>query len=131
MARKVIWADAAQEDLEAAAAYIHRDSPYYAASFVRRTLEAARSLAKFPLRGSMVREFGDTNIREIIVYSYRLIYHVEKNQISISRSFLMKTGVGSGRLAKWLLHWSSQRVDDCRGIFGSALIGLAGMKRKK
>jgi len=36
MARDVIWADAAQEDLEAAAAYIHRDSPFYAASFVKR-----------------------------------------------------------------------------------------------
>ena len=78
MARKVIWADAAQEDLEAAAAYIHRDSPFYAASFVKRTLETARSLANFPLRGSIVREFGDTNIREIFVYSYRLIYRIEK-----------------------------------------------------
>ena len=83
MAREVIWADAAQEDLEAAAAYIHRDSPFYAAAFVRRTLTAARSLGDFPLRGSMVREFEDTDIREIIVYSYRLIYRVESNQISI------------------------------------------------
>ena len=67
MARKVIWADAALEDLEAAADYIHRDSPFYAASFVRRTLEAARSLANFPLRGSMVPEFPDANIREIFI----------------------------------------------------------------
>ena len=44
MARKVIWAYAAEEDLEAAASYIHRDSPVYAASFVDRVLEAGRSL---------------------------------------------------------------------------------------
>ncbi len=83
MAREVIWAHAAQEDLEAAAAYIHRDSPFYAAAFVKKTLTAARSLADFPLRGAMVREFGTADIREIIVYSYRLIYRVESNQISI------------------------------------------------
>jgi len=82
MARDVIWADAAQEDLEAAA-YIHRDSPFYAASFVKRTLEAARSPANFPLRGCIVREFGDSNIREIFIYSYRLIYRIEKNRVSI------------------------------------------------
>ena len=66
MAREVIWADAAQEDLEAAAAYIYRDSPFYAAAFVKRTLTVARSLANFPLRGSRVRELGATDIREII-----------------------------------------------------------------
>jgi toxin ParE1/3/4 len=83
MAHKVIWADAAQEDLEAAAAYIYRDSPSYAASFVSRALKAARSLSSFPLRGRVVREFEDTNIREIFVFSYRLIYRVEKNRVSI------------------------------------------------
>ncbi len=66
MAREVIWADAAQEDLEAAAVYIYRDSPFYAAAFVKRTLTVARSLANFPLRGSRVRELGATDIREII-----------------------------------------------------------------
>ena len=83
MARKVIWADAAQEDLEAAAAYIYRDSPAYAASFVSRTLKAVRSLITSPFRGRIVREFGRSDIREIFVFSYRLIYRVEDNRISI------------------------------------------------
>ena len=39
MAHKVIWAYAAEEDLEAAASYIHRDSPVYAVSFVDRVLD--------------------------------------------------------------------------------------------
>ena len=83
MAREVIWADAAQEDLEASAAYIFHDSPAYAASFVSRTLKAARSLISFPLRGRIVREFGRKDIRQILVFSYRLIYRVEDNRISI------------------------------------------------
>jgi hypothetical protein len=36
MARNVIWTYTAEEDLEAAAFYIHRDSPVYDASFVDR-----------------------------------------------------------------------------------------------
>jgi plasmid stabilization system protein ParE len=40
MALKVIWAYAAEEDLNAAAEYIERDSPSYSASFVTKALEA-------------------------------------------------------------------------------------------
>jgi plasmid stabilization system protein ParE len=46
---------------------IYRDSPAYAASFVNRALKAGRSLATFPMRGRIVREFGDANVREILV----------------------------------------------------------------
>ena len=83
MARKVIWAYAAEEDLEAAASYIHRDSPVYAASFIDRALEAGRSLDEFAERGRMVPELGDSRIREIFVYSYRLVYRIEDDRISI------------------------------------------------
>jgi len=83
MARKVIWAYAAEEDLEAAASYIHRDSPVYAASFVDRALEAGRSLNEFAERGRIVPELRDSSIREIFVYSYRLVYRIEDGRISI------------------------------------------------
>ena len=83
MARKVIWAYAAEEDLEAAASYIHRDSPVYAASFIDKALEAGRSLDEFAERGRMVPELGDSSIREIFVYSYRLVYRIEDDLISI------------------------------------------------
>jgi addiction module RelE/StbE family toxin len=83
MAREVIWAYAAEEDLEAAASYIHRDSPVYAASLVDRVLEAARSLDEFAERGRTVPELSDSSIREIFVYSYRLLYRIEDDRISI------------------------------------------------
>lgn len=83
MVREVIWAHAAEEDLDAAAAYIHRDSPAYAASFVNRALQAGGSLSALAERGRMVPEFKDKNIREIFVYSYRLIYRIEDDRISI------------------------------------------------
>jgi plasmid stabilization system protein ParE len=83
MARKVIWAYAAEEDLEAAALYIHRDSPVYAVSFVDRALEAGSSLNEFAERGRIVPELRDSSIREIFVYSYRLVYRIEDDRISI------------------------------------------------
>jgi len=83
MARKVIWAYTAEEDLDSAAEYIHKDSPVYAASFVDRALNAGRSLDKFAERGRIVPELNEENIREIFVYSYRLIYRIEGDQISV------------------------------------------------
>ena len=83
MARKIVWAYAAEEDLDSAAEYIHKDSPVYAASFVDRALSAGRSLDKFAERGRIVPELNEDNIREIFVYSYRLIYRIEDNQISV------------------------------------------------
>jgi plasmid stabilization system protein ParE len=83
MARKVIWANAAVADLDAAADYISKDSPAYAGSFVLRSLEAARSLGDLPERGRLVPEFKREDIREIFVYSYRLIYRIEEFRVSI------------------------------------------------
>ena len=83
MDRKVIWADAAIADLEATAEFISKDSPAYAATFVHRSLESARSLNDLAERGRVVPEFKDETIREIFVHSYRLIYQVEENRVSV------------------------------------------------
>ena len=83
MARKVIWADAAVADLDAAADYISNDSPAYAASFVLKALKAAQSLGELSERGRLVPEFTKEDIREIFVFNYRLIYRIEENRVSI------------------------------------------------
>jgi plasmid stabilization system protein ParE len=83
MGLRVIWSYAAVDDLEGAAEYLHRDSPSFSSSFVLRALEAGRSLSDFPERGRVVPELKNDNIREIFLYSYRLIYRVEKDKVSI------------------------------------------------
>ncbi len=83
MDREVIWTDTAVTDLDAAAEFISKDSPAYAATFVLRSLEAARSLRDLAERGRVVPEFKDESIREILVHSYRLIYRVEENRVSV------------------------------------------------
>lgn len=83
MAPKIAWARVAWRDLEEAAEYIAKDSPHYAAAFVREAREAARSLAYFAARGRIVPEFHTPSIRELFVRSYRLIYQVTGETVYI------------------------------------------------
>jgi plasmid stabilization system protein ParE len=83
MDRKVIWTDTAVTDLDAAAEFISKDSPAYAATFVLRSLDAARSLSDLAERGRVVPEFKDETIRAIFIHSYRLIYRVEEKHVSV------------------------------------------------
>jgi len=41
-------------------------------------------LARFPRSGRKVPEFDDENVRELIVYSYRVIYRVQKDEIVVA-----------------------------------------------
>jgi toxin ParE1/3/4 len=82
-ARRVVWTETAAEDLDQVAEFIARDSPRYAAAFVREARDAARSLAVLARRGRIVPEFADENIRELLVRSYRLIYQVSPDVVSI------------------------------------------------
>lgn len=76
MARKVIWTTSALGDLEAAAEYIGRDSPHFAASLISEVLEAGRSLSSLSERGRHVPELSDPDLRELLIQPYRLIYRV-------------------------------------------------------
>jgi toxin ParE1/3/4 len=81
MAHRVIWSQAALRDLEAVAEFIAQDSPAYARAVVRKLLSAGRQLEAFPFSGRAVAEVGEPTIREIMVYSYRLIYRVSADSL--------------------------------------------------
>ncbi len=80
---KVKWSPEAVEDVESIAQYISRDSQFYAQSTVSKIIDFSRSVARFPKMGRMVPEFKDKKIRERLVYSYRLVYKIERSQILI------------------------------------------------
>jgi plasmid stabilization system protein ParE len=84
MAYRVVWSSKAVEDVEAIAAYISRDSPSYAAAVVQKILEASRILLKSPDKGKIVPEFSDPAIREKTAYTYRLIYRVEGQVVTVA-----------------------------------------------
>jgi len=81
MAFKLEWSEEALEDIKSIAIYIEKDSPTYAKSVVSKFFEKAEILQEFSELGRKVPELNDTNIREIFVYSYRLIYKLQDNKI--------------------------------------------------
>ena len=80
---EVEWSPEASEDLESIAEYIARDSEFYARAVVSKILEASRNIRHFPFTGRIVPETGDEKIRERFIYSYRLVYRIEKKRILI------------------------------------------------
>jgi len=83
MEYRVTWSPEAVEDLESIAEYIERDSSFYAQAVVSKVLEMTRNIREVPLIGRMLPEIGDENIRERFIYSYRVVYKIENQQILI------------------------------------------------
>lgn len=79
----VVWSIPAKQDLKEIYDYIARDSKYYAEKVSQGIVEKSELLHKFPKIGRVVPEIGEANIREVIVYSYRLIYEVSSDKIEI------------------------------------------------
>ncbi len=79
----VKWSVPAKNDLKQIHDYIAKDSKYYAQNVVQEIVTKSEKLTDFPEIGRAVPEISDQNIRELIVYSYRLIYEISKNEIEI------------------------------------------------
>lgn len=79
----VIWSIPARNDLKQIYDYIAKDSKYYATNVVENIFSKAENLDEFPEIGRMVPEIGDENVRELIIYAYRLIYEVAPNDVQI------------------------------------------------
>ena len=94
MAHRVVWSPRALADVDAIASYIASDSPFYASSVVRQIVALTRRLEQFPFAGRKVPEFDDDNLRELIAYSYRIIYRVEAAQIIVAAVIHGKRDVG-------------------------------------
>lgn len=83
MAQRLTWSREAIEDLNSIREYIARDSLFYSRSVVRKVLATAKQIPYAAGIGRIVPEIGDENIRERFVYSYRLVYQVEDEQITV------------------------------------------------
>ncbi|MEA3416904.1 MAG: type II toxin-antitoxin system RelE/ParE family toxin [Thermodesulfobacteriota bacterium] len=83
MARTIKWTESATSDLEEVAEFIARDSRFYASVVVREARKAARSLGVSAERGRIVPERNSSDIRELFLWSYRLIYKVTFHHVYI------------------------------------------------
>ncbi|WP_017293089.1 type II toxin-antitoxin system RelE/ParE family toxin [Geminocystis herdmanii] len=83
MAYRVVWSPKAVEDVEAIAAYIARDSPSYAAAVVSRAIEITNNLQTDAKQGRLIPEIEESTIIEQFAYSYRVIYRVEGEIVTV------------------------------------------------
>ena len=61
--------------------YIAQESGDWPTAWKREddVFDAVSHLAEFPLSGSVVRKFGRTDIRQVLLGDYRIIYRVKEN----------------------------------------------------
>ena len=79
----VRWSAAASRDLRSIFDYIARDSRHYARQVVDTILATADDIEPFTERGRVVPEIDDESIREVFVYSYRVIYERRHDDVVV------------------------------------------------
>ncbi len=75
----VIWSEPAKIDLHQIFDYILQDSEYYAREVIDKIIVEIEKLLDFPEMGRIVPEMSNKKIREIIIYSYRIVYEISEN----------------------------------------------------
>ena len=79
----VKWSVPARNDLKQIHDYIAKDSKFYAQNVIQKIVAKTETITELPEIGRTVPEISDQNIRELIVYSYRLIYEISVAGIEI------------------------------------------------
>ncbi|MBL6985496.1 MAG: type II toxin-antitoxin system RelE/ParE family toxin [Methylobacter sp.] len=79
----VIWSEIAKTDLRAIYDYIANDSKHYAKKVAQDIRQKSDILSDLPAMGRIVSELCDKNIRELSLYSYRIIYEIKNEQVYI------------------------------------------------
>ncbi len=80
---KVVWTTTALRRASDIAAEIGLDDPDRARSFADQLFRQIEALAEFPQLGRVVPEVGKSHIREIFFRQFRIVYGVQRSQISI------------------------------------------------
>ena len=79
----VVWTATARNSLKQIHDFIALDSKYYAKEVVDNILNLADELNTFPSRGRVVPERNQPSLRELFLYSYRIIYRIDEHDIFI------------------------------------------------
>ena len=81
--RAVTWSQSAQSALDEVITYINQGSPANARRVLTAALEAAASLETLAERGRVVPELADPQVRELLVFKYRLLYRVSDGDVTV------------------------------------------------
>jgi toxin ParE1/3/4 len=80
---KIIWSPLAIDRASEIAKYIALDKPLAAEKWITTVFLKVEQLASSPEIGRVVPEIGNDLFRELIYGNYRIIYCIEKKQVSI------------------------------------------------
>ena len=80
---KIRWTEKASKDALGIYDHIAANSELYAESVYLQLLARPDQLARFPESGSVVPEYNRSEVRELLVQSYRLIYRIVESEIRI------------------------------------------------
>lgn len=79
----VVWSYPARADLKRIHDFISSDSAHYAKKVVQEIREKTSILNELPNIGKVVPEISDPSVRELHLYSYRIIYQIQKSNIQV------------------------------------------------
>src|SRR5688572_21689002 len=83
---EIIFSPRSERDLKSITFYVaQRSSLEIAARFGNSLIDRALTLKTLPMRGRVVPEIGDPNIREIIFKSYRIVYRTRGETVEVLR----------------------------------------------
>ncbi|OQB52129.1 MAG: Plasmid stabilization system protein [Deltaproteobacteria bacterium ADurb.Bin151] len=80
---KIIWSPLAVDRAAEIAEYIALDKSSAARKWISTLFAKVEKLSSSPKIGRVVPEIGDQQFREMIYGNYRIIYRIEKKQLSI------------------------------------------------
>jgi len=95
----LIWTPRARADLKAIHDRIAKDSPQNAKRVAHEIRRKAHALAEPPRVGRKVPELNDPQLREISIYSWRLIYHLRESDVFIVTLVHKRRQLGAEDLA--------------------------------
>ena len=80
---RIIWSPLAVDRASEIAYYIAQDKPLAAEKWIDTVFSKVEELKSSPEIGRIVPEISGNQFRELIYGNYRIIYRIEKKQISI------------------------------------------------
>jgi len=80
---KILWSPLAVDRASEIASYIAQDKPSAAKSWIDTVFSKVEQLKSSPEIGRIIPEILNKQFRELIYGNYRIIYRLEKKQISI------------------------------------------------
>ena len=80
--------------------YIAQDSPLYARRVSEGLVQKTVSLGELPRIGRIVPELNEDTVRELSLYSYRILYEIKPGQIEVLALIHKRQDLQAGELPR-------------------------------